>query len=310
MKRILVLIMMGVMTFSLSACGDSGSKEKEGKEQAVDADVKTEDENSDGEAEEDEDKEDNKEDNKEDKEDKEEKEEDKDTDIKENISDSKEEEKEPEVEDSREEETNEEDLEDDYDKLENAIAKTVEDAVNALNVEWETLAASIKTYDDYVKNVEKVETFYDKINSESEKLCIQLQEYTVEYAQMIMSSDMSNDDKYDAFNDIEDCIYDDALGDLEDDIYDELYDDMEDALYEGVLDDSDVDSYSNWSKVHSNEYKMWSSTRSDVYSRCSDTRSDVYSFCSDIRSELWDNDVDRAKKTLEKYKKDVEKLKN
>ena len=195
-------------------------------------------------------------------------------------------------------------------ELEGNISKDIENTVNALNSEWQTLSATLTTYDDYVKNAEKVEQFYEKINTQTEQACIRLQEYAVKYAEMIMSSDMSNDDKYDAFDDLNDCIYDDVSDDLNDGIYDGLLKDMQDALYEGALDDSDdADSYSDWYDVRSNEYENWYDTRSDVYENWYDTRSDIYSFYYDMRSELWSDDIEKAEDILADYKEDVKKLK-
>ena len=195
-------------------------------------------------------------------------------------------------------------------ELEGIVAKDIEDTVNALNSEWQTLSATITTYDDYVKNTEKVEQFYEKINTQTAQACIRLQEYAVKYAEMIMSSDMSNDDKYDAFDELKDCIYDDASDDLNDGIYDDLLKDMQDTLYEGALDDSDdAPSYSDWYDVRSDEYENWYDTRSDIYGNWYNTRSDVYSFYYDMRGELWSDDLEKAKETLEDYKADVEKLK-
>ena len=149
-----------------------------------------------------------------------------------------------------------------------------------------------------------------KINTQTEQACIRLQEYAAKYAEMIMTSEMSNDDKYEAFDELNDCIYDDAADDLNDGIYDGLLKDMQDALYDGVLDDSDdAPSYSDWYDVRSDEYENWYDTRSDVYEVWYDTRSDVYSFYYDMRGELWSNDIEKAKETLEDYEADVEKLK-
>lgn len=195
-------------------------------------------------------------------------------------------------------------------ELESIIAKDIENTVNTLNSDWETLLAKVTTYDDYVKNAEKIEQFYEKINEQSENACIRLQEYAVKYAEMIMASNMSNDDKYDAFDDLNDCIYDDAADDLNDGIYDGLLKDMQDALYEEVLDDSEkAPSYSDWYEIRSNEYENWYDTRSDVYENWYDTRSDIYEFFSDMRGKLWSDDIEKANKTLSDYKEDVEKLK-
>ena len=194
-------------------------------------------------------------------------------------------------------------------EIESNVEKDVENTINSLNTEWQTLSAKITSYDDYVKNADEVEAFYEKINDDTKQLCDRLQTYTVKYAEMILSSDMSNDDKYDAFDDLSDCIYDKATDDINDGIYEGLLEDMQDALYDGVLDDSDVaSSYSEWYDVRSDEYEYWYDTRSDVYENYYDTRSDVYSFIYDIRGELWSGEIEKAKEKFDDYKADVEKL--
>ena len=196
-----------------------------------------------------------------------------------------------------------------FEELEETIAKDIEQTVNQLNTKWQSLKSDIVNYNDYVDNANKVEDFYDEINDTVEKACIRLQKYTVQYAELIMKSNMSNDDKYDAFDDLLDCIYEDVADDLNDGIYEDLFDDMQDALYEGVLDDSDEGpSYSEWYDVRSEEYSNWYDSRSEVYSDWYDTRSDIYSFCYDMRSELWSDDIERAEEIFDDYKEDVEKL--
>lgn len=162
----------------------------------------------------------------------------------------------------------------------------------------------------YVENAEKVKQFYEKINIQTEQACIRIQEYTVKYAEMIMSSNASNDDKYDAFADLNDCIYEDALDDLNDGIYEGVLEDMQKAIYEGVLDDSDAaPSFSDWYDIRSDEFENWYDTRSDVFDVWYDTRSDVYDFYYDMRGKLWSNDIEKAQKKFDDYKEDVEKLK-
>lgn len=196
-----------------------------------------------------------------------------------------------------------------FEELEETIAKDIEQTVSQLNTKWQSLKSDITTYDEYVDNADKVEDFYDEINDTVEKACIRLQKYTVQYAEVIIKSNMSNDDKYDVFDDLLDCIYEDVADDLYDGIYEDLMDDMQEVLYEGALDNSDdAPSYSDWIDIRSDEYSNWLDTRSDVYSNWLDTRSDIYSFFLDMRGELWSNDIERAKEIFDDYKEDVEKL--
>ncbi len=195
-------------------------------------------------------------------------------------------------------------------ELETVILQDTEEVVNGLIAEWQMLSESAAAYDIYLENAEKIEEFYEKIINNSEEICIKLQEYAVYYAELIMCSDMSNDDKYDAFGDLYDCIYDDACDEIYDEIYDGILDDMYDAIYDGVLDDAyDNVPYDEWSDARSDEYDWWSDARSDVYDAWSDARSNIYDFWSDIRSDLWDDDIKKAEKTLLDYKSDVEKIK-
>ena len=128
-----------------------------------------------------------------------------------------------------------------------------------------------------------------------------MREYSINYAEAIMASDKSNDDKYKDFEKLYDCIYDDAGNDIYDEIYDGILDDIYDDFYDGILDDA----YDNGAP-----YDEWSDARSDVYDEWSDFRSDVYDFWSDMRSELWDDDIERAEEKIADFRKDIEKIKS
>ncbi len=194
-------------------------------------------------------------------------------------------------------------------ELNTVIENDISNTVAILTSEYEQLETEINTYDMYIENTNKVETFYNMINDENKNLCIRMQEYAVSYAEKILSSNISIDDKYDEFDELYDNIYDEGGDNIYDEIYDGLLDDMYDLFYDGVLDDGyDEAPYKEWSKASSQEYDWWSETSSDVYDQWSDFQSDVYDFWSDIRSELWDNDIDKAKEVLTDYKADVNKL--
>lgn len=141
-----------------------------------------------------------------------------------------------------------------------------------------------------VENTDKVEAFYKQVCGDTQNLCIRMREYSINYAEAIMASDKSNDDKYKDFEELYDCIYDDAGDDIYDEIYDGILDDIYDDFYDGILDDA----YDNGAP-----YDEWS-----------DFRSDVYDFWSDMRSELWDDDIERAEEKIVDFQEDVEKLKN
>lgn len=199
---------------------------------------------------------------------------------------------------------------DPIDELNDIVAKDVEDTLDALYSEYEQLKSEIDTYDKYLSNTDKMEAFYEKICDVHKSLCIRMCEYSIDYVNIIINSDMSYDDMYDELDELYDNIYDDAGDDIYDGVYDGILDDMYDDYYDGILDIDydDIDNYKEWSNAHSAEYKLWSNTRSDVYGDWSDFRSDVYSFWSDIRSAMWSDDIDRVIKKIEKFQKNIDKL--
>ena len=174
------------------------------------------------------------------------------------------------------------------------------------------MVTEIDTYEMYLESTDKVEAFYKKVYDDTKNLCIRMREYSINYAEAIMASDKSNDDKYKDFEGLYDCIYDDAGDDIYDEIYDGILDDIYDDFYDGILDDAYDNGapYDEWSDARSNEYDWWSDARSDVYDEWSDFRSDVYDFWSDMRSELWDDDIERAEEKIVDFQEDVEKLKH
>lgn len=292
LKKLLMAILVAISMMALVACGSEESSSREDNEQVESSenednneeDSDKEEEMSDGDKDSDEDKE---------KEDEEEKVDE--TEKKEEV--------------SNKEESNTEIGADSLEALEELINEEVEDKIAALSQEYEDLIAEINTYNKYKENVDKVEVFYNNVYIAHEELTVKLREYALAYAEMILNSDSSLDDKYDEMEEIYDVVYDGLGDELYDSIYDGILDDMYDDYYDGILDDAyDTVPYSEWSDLRSNEYDWWSDTRSDVYDDWSDFRSDVYDFYSDMRSALWDNDIEEATEEIEDFRADIIKL--
>lgn len=190
------------------------------------------------------------------------------------------------------------------------VDKDVSDSVDSLLTKYQTLINDIDTYEKYKNNSESVKSFYDTALQNTKELCIRLREYSVYYAEIIITSDKSKKDKYDNLEKIYDCIYDTAGNDIYDEIYDGILDDIYDTYYDGILNDAYGDTdYKEWSDARSNEYKWWSDTRSDVYKEWSRCRSDIYGFWSDMRSAVWRDDMELAEEKLADFRDDVERLK-
>ena len=195
------------------------------------------------------------------------------------------------------------------DELSDIISEDVENTLSTFNEAYEQLINEVDTYDKYVANSDRVEAFYAKACTVNHELIIRMYNYAINYADLILNSKSSIDDKYDEFEYLCDDIYDDAGDDILDGIYDGVLDDILKEYYDGIIEDAeDTVSYDEWYNVLSNEYDWWSDARSDTYDEWSDFRSDIYDFYSDVRSALWKDDMDKANEKFEKFKKRVEKL--
>lgn len=195
------------------------------------------------------------------------------------------------------------------DELNDKIMEDIDSSTAKLNDEWIELNSSIKSYEQYKSNAEKIEAFYGKVLEETHQLCLRMYIYSLEYARFIMDSDRSFGEKYDDFEELYDNVYDDAGDDIYDAIYDGILDEMYDAFYGGLLEDAYEEvAYGEWSEEMSDAYDIWSDTKSDVYDEWSDMKSDIYDFCSDMREEMWDKDQERADKKYNDFLEDVKRL--
>ena len=194
-------------------------------------------------------------------------------------------------------------------ELEQMVATDVENTIAALRGEYENLLAGIDTYDAYMEQVGEVEAFYAEICRENRDICIRMRQYSIAYAELVCEGEGTRGEKYDAIDDLYDCIYDDACGEIYDGIYDDLLGDMYDSLYGGILSDAyDTVPYGEWADALTEAYEMWSDCLSDVYEDWSDALKDIYRFWSDICGALWDGNLDEAGEGIEKFREEVEQL--
>lgn len=196
-------------------------------------------------------------------------------------------------------------------ELEEIVDKDVIDTEAKLRAEYDALAAEIDTYDKYVKNKGKVEAFYSTIHEETKAICIRMREYSIAYTEIVMKENETNEDKYDAMEDLYDIIYDDACGNIYDLIYDDLMGDMYDLIYDGVVSDGyDYTGYEQWADTSSEAYDMWSDSLSDVYDEWSDALSDIYDFWSDVCGHIYDGGTEDVNEEISKFREEIEGLKN
>lgn len=194
-------------------------------------------------------------------------------------------------------------------ELEEKINTDTQAVIEKLNNEKNQLFNEVNTYELYTSQLDKVNAFYETVLQETTQLGIQLREYSLMYAQIVLNNEEGYDEKYDQLDGIYDYIYNDAGKDMYD-IYDVLLGEMYDQYYDGILDDAyDYVEYDEWSDYRSDEYDIWSDTRSDVYDEWSDMRSDIYDFSSDLRSDVYDHDDKRIQKGLLDFYEDLLSLK-
>lgn len=191
-----------------------------------------------------------------------------------------------------------------------AIEEEYTSRINTLKTEAETLINELNTPDAYIANSDKVKEFYQHIIEETNILCILMKEYAVRYAELVLSSDLSDGDKRDALDGIYDYIYEDASDEIYDEIYDTLLDDLYDAFCDGVLDDRpDSISYEEWDYVSSDEYNQLDYARDLVYFFRNRLSSDVYKFRNNVKTALYNSDTERAQNKINEFKETIEHTK-
>lgn len=195
-------------------------------------------------------------------------------------------------------------------ELQALVEQDVENTAADLRTDYESLLAEVDTYDKYVENIDQVEEFYGEVYNETREICIRMREYSICYAEIVIDSNASNEDKYDLMGEMYDCIYDDACGDIYDAIYEDLLGDVYDTLYDEIVGDGyDSAPYDEWYDTASDAYDMWSDCLSDVYDEWSDALSDIYGFYSDVYGEMWDADIAGAREEIDEFNEDIEDLK-
>ncbi|MEF2765901.1 MAG: hypothetical protein U0N43_11535 [Mediterraneibacter sp.] len=196
------------------------------------------------------------------------------------------------------------------DELNELVIQNLENRVAALNSQYEELKNEIDTYEKFSANIQDIENFYSDIYEKTRDICIEMREYSLDYARFILDSDGDKNDKYDDLEELYDTVYDDGGELIYDEIYDGILDEVYDVFYDGILDEAyDTVGYEEWYDTCSDEFERWYDTRSDVYEEWYDTRSDIYEFYYDLRSELWDADFEKAEEIIQEFREDTSNLK-
>ena len=186
-------------------------------------------------------------------------------------------------------------------ELEDAIEAQVKSAIQSLSDCWDTFSGEIDTYDKYVENADRVTKFYEMFKDATKQICEVMREDSVIYANLILSSDESVDDKYEDADDIYDHILKGVCDDIYDDLFEDILEDMYDTYFDGILDDAYYShDFSAWSSVSSKEYTQWSEASSTVYEEIISVKADIYAFYLQFKDGLYRNDIEAAEKEITK----------
>lgn len=205
----------------------------------------------------------------------------------------------------------------DFEKYEEALSTLiacieddVEKTVSSLVSEGEALMAKVDTYSKYKSSVSEIHSFYSKVYSETNELCIRLREYSIEMAKLILGSPGDNEDKCDDLDEIRECISEDAGDRIYEDIYDGLMRDFDKAFYRGILSEVfTTDTYDEVSKYLADEYDIHTEITTDVYKAEFDMDSDVFDFYLELRETILDDDMEEYVKEIKDFENDIAKLK-
>lgn len=108
----------------------------------------------------------------------------------------------------------------------------------SLSDHYEELQSVLDSYENYVQNQDKVESFYENIYQCTKNIGIRMREYSLEYAKIIVASDRTNSEKYDDFDELYDAVYEDAGDEIYETYYEDIFDELYDNIYDGVLDEA------------------------------------------------------------------------
>lgn len=194
-------------------------------------------------------------------------------------------------------------------ELEDSITSYVDGELTRIRSDYDTLAAATGSYDAYVANIAQVQGFYSQVLSDTSAICLQLRQYSIDYANLVVSYEKDFGERYDDMEGMFDVIYDDAADAVYDSIYDDLSSDLYDHFYSGVVASGyDLVSYDEWHSVSSEAYDMWSDTMSDFYDEWSDTKSDIYGFYSDVQGDLYDRNSEKFDEHVSEFQADVDEM--
>lgn len=183
------------------------------------------------------------------------------------------------------------------DELEKQIEQDLNEHIESLKSQWELLSKEIDSNKKYVSKSTEVTELYDTIIDETKQMCIRLREYSAVYARMVLEADMSNENRYDAIQGIDDYLYDEACKEINDEIYEGLLDDMELYLIGGILANASFEAdyeYEKHKRIFDKELNQWKHARFEVSNLYEKTASDINSFYSNISGKLNREDTERA----------------
>lgn len=150
--------------------------------------------------------------------------------------------------------------------IDEAIEKDYTSKIETLCSEGESLLSEITSYEDYFNNVDKVQAFYEKIVTETEILCRMLQEYAALYTELIINSNLEDEEKAAAMEGVYTIVYKNAYDAIDSQLYRGLLDELTNTFLNGILKSMPEDAWADEYHYLVADEKLWNEdARDDVY---------------------------------------------
>ena len=187
--------------------------------------------------------------------------------------------------------------------FEEILNADVQDAIDSITKEYESLASEIDDYKSYKANADKVAEWYTYCEEQSAQLYAQIAADSYEQYQKIANTGLKDYKEWHDMLTDSYKVWDDAMQDYYK-AWNRLYEDAYGLFNDVVSDGYDVVSYDESSDTWEDMYDLHSDSWEDMYDSYSDAWEDLYDFYGEVFDEFYNGDDD-VKSVYEKiYKKE------
>ena len=184
-------------------------------------------------------------------------------------------------------------------KLVDLVEKDVDNVIETFDSECEKLTKKIKNYKQYKNNVKKVKEFYTTVVEEAEAIAIRFQKYSINYAELIVNSDVSSSSMYRQLTNAENYL-DNNLTKVCDKL--EVSVDKANNHFDKILDDAYYDDLAGAEDYLDDEDYMWDTTCENIWD-VEDAGGDfIFDLYDAVEDYVDDGNIATAKNIISKYR--------